>query len=209
LAENNFVNALILLVGASHFSLVVQLDIRYFTGGFMPRILFFFMMCLFLSLTACSKTDTSKKSSSAVATEKSPAPDVTVVSLADGRPLKLSDLKGKVVMLNFWATWCPPCREEIPSMMKLNSLMAGKPFQMVAVSIDEGGKPLIESFFKQTGMFLPTYLDASGAATKAYGITGVPESFIIDKRGILVKKVIGGFAWDSPEAVSFLEGLMK
>ncbi len=142
-------------------------------------------------------------------TEKSPAPDISVVSLANGSTLKLSDLKGKVVLLNFWATWCPPCREEIPSMMKLNKAMAGKPFQMVAISIDEGGKPAIESFFKESGFSLPTYLDESGASAKAYGITGVPESFIIDKQGVLVKKIIGGFAWDSPEAVSFLEGLMK
>jgi cytochrome c biogenesis protein CcmG, thiol:disulfide interchange protein DsbE len=173
----------------------------------MQRIFFLFIACLFLFLTACSKTDTPKKS--AVATEKSPAPDVLVKSLANGSTLKLSDLKGKVVLLNFWATWCPPCREEIPSMMKLNSLMAGKPFQMVAISIDEGDKSAIESFFKETGFSLPTYLDESGASAKSYGITGVPESFIIDKQGVLVKKIIGGFAWDSPESVSFLERLMK
>jgi thiol-disulfide isomerase/thioredoxin len=173
----------------------------------MQRIIFLFIACLFLSLSACTKPDSPKISS--VAKEKSPAPDVSVVSLSNGTPLKLSDLKGKVVLLNFWATWCPPCREEIPSMMKLNSLMSGKPFQMVAVSIDEGGKPAIESFFKETGFLLPTYIDESGASAKSYGITGVPESFIIDKQGLLVKKIIGGFAWDSPEAVSFLEGLMK
>ncbi len=145
----------------------------------------------------------------AVATEKSPAPNVSVVSLANGTPLKLSELKGKVVLLNFWATWCPPCREEIPSMMKLNGFMTGKPFQMVAVSIDEGGKKDIEAFFKETGFSLPVYLDESGASSKSYGITGVPESFIIDKKGVLVKKIIGGAAWDSPEVVAFIEGLMK
>jgi thiol-disulfide isomerase/thioredoxin len=173
----------------------------------MQRIFFLFTMCLILSLTACHKADSPKVS--AVAREKSPAPDVSVVSLANGSTLKLSDLKGKVVLLNFWATWCPPCREEIPSMMKLNSSMAGKPFQMVAISIDEGGKPAIESFFKASGFSLPTYLDESGASSKSYGITGVPESFIIDKQGVLVKKIIGGFAWDAPEVASYLEGLMK
>jgi thiol-disulfide isomerase/thioredoxin len=173
----------------------------------MQRRIFLFIACLLLPLAACSKTDTSKMS--IVATEKSPAPDVSVVSLVNGSTLKLSELKGKVVLLNFWATWCPPCREEIPSMIKLNRLMIGKPFQMVAVSIDEGGKPAIESFFKETGFSLPTYLDESGASVKSYGITGVPESFIIDKQGVLVKKIIGGFSWDSPGAVSFLEGLMK
>jgi len=173
----------------------------------MQRILFFFMVCLFLSLTACSKTDISKKT--AVAAEKSAAPDVSVVSLANGSTLKLSDLKGKVVLLNFWATWCPPCREEIPSMVKLNSVMTGKPFQMVAISVDEGGKQAVESFFKESGFSLPAYLDESGTSAKIYGVTGVPESFVIDKQGIIVKKIIGGFAWDSPEAVSFIEKLMK
>ena len=173
----------------------------------MQRLSFFLITCLFLSMTACTKTESTKMIT--VAKEKSPAPDVSVVALSNGSTLKLSDLKGKVVLLNFWATWCPPCREEIPSMMKLNTLMAGKPFQMVAISIDEGGKAAIESFFKGTGFILPTYLDESGASAKSYGITGVPESFIIDKQGVLVKKIIGGFAWDSPEAVLFLEGLMK
>jgi thiol-disulfide isomerase/thioredoxin len=129
--------------------------------------------------------------------------------MTDGSLLKLSDLKGKVVLLNFWATWCPPCREEIPSMMKLDKSMAGKPFQMVAVSVDEGGKPAVDSFFKESGFILPAYLDMDGKASKAYGITGVPESFVINREGILIKKIIGGLAWDSPEVVSFLEGLMK
>lgn len=173
----------------------------------MQRTLYVLMACLFLAFTACSKADTAKKS--AVATENGIAPDVSVVSLANGSVLKLSDLKGKVVLLNFWATWCPPCREEIPSMMNLNSLMAGKPFQMVAVSVDEGGRPAIESFFKKSGFSLPTYLDESGASAKSYGVTGIPESFVIDKQGVIVKKIIGGYAWDSPEAVSFLEELMK
>lgn len=94
-------------------------------------------------------------------------------------------------------------------MMKLNSLMVGKPFQMVAISVDEGGKTAVESFFNDSGLSLPTYLDASGASVKSYGITGVPESFIVDKQGVIVKKIIGGVTWDSPEVVSFLEGLMK
>jgi thiol-disulfide isomerase/thioredoxin len=173
----------------------------------MKRIIVY---CLILSvalLTAsCSKKDTTTVVGEV--RENKPAPVITVNSLKNV-PLKLSDLKGKVVLLNFWATWCPPCRGEIPSMMKLNSAMTGKPFQMVAVSIDEGGVPEIESFFKTSGFSLPTYTDPGGAAVKVYGITGVPESFIIDKNGILVKKVIGPLAWDSPETISFLEGLMK
>lgn len=173
----------------------------------MRRTVFLLAACMLFALVSCTKTEPVRKSS--VAQEKKPAPEISVVPLAGGAPLKLSELKGKVVLLNFWATWCPPCREEIPSMIKLNSAMAGKPFQMVAVSIDEGGKQDVESFLKQTGYNLPTYLDIDGNASRQYGITGVPESFIIDRQGVIVKKVIGGMAWDSSEVISFLEGLMK
>lgn len=167
--------------------------------------------CLILSAAVLMIAGCNKKEEAAGVSqvrENKPAPGITVNSLTNV-PLKLSALKGKVVLLNFWATWCPPCREEIPSMMKLNSAMAGKPFQMVAVSIDEGGVPEIESFFKTSGYSLPAYTDPGGEAVKAYGITGVPESFVIDKNGNLVKKVIGPLAWDSPETISFLEALMK
>lgn len=174
----------------------------------MYRLILLILLTFFCTLPACKKADTPKVAVN-IAAENSPAPDVSVVSLTDGTTLKLSDLKGKVVILNFWATWCPPCREEIPSMMKLNSLMSGKPFQMVAISIDEGGKSAIEAFFKESGFSLPTYLDPSATAGKSYGITGVPESFIINKNGVLIKKIVGGAPWDSPEIVTFLENLMK
>lgn len=174
----------------------------------MKRIVVYCLLLtvVLLMMTGCSK----QESAPAIAevSENKPAPEITVNSLKN-MPLKLSGMKGKVVLLNFWATWCPPCRDEIPSMMKLNSAMAGKPFELVAVSIDEGGVPEIEAFFKTSGYSLPTYTDPGGAAQKVYGITGVPETFIINKNGILVKKVIGPLAWDSPETISFLEGLMK
>jgi thiol-disulfide isomerase/thioredoxin len=172
----------------------------------MKRFLCLVILGAIVALTACSKKEEAKQQGPLQ--ENGPAPAITVNSL-NGKPLNLSDLKGKVVLLNFWATWCPPCREEIPSMMKLNSAMAGKPFQMVAVSIDEGGLPAIESFFKTSGFSLPAYIDPDNRAAKAFGITGVPETFIIDKSGILVKKVIGPMAWDSPDVLSYLDGLTK
>ncbi len=171
----------------------------------MKKLLVLFCCAVALA-TGCSKgTSNTPGKTPAV---KSQAPEISVVSL-DNQQLTLASLKGKVVLLNFWATWCPPCREEIPSMMKLNKFMAGKPFQMVCVSVDEGGKKAVEEFFKNSGFSLPAYTDPSGQVAKTYGITGVPETFVIDKNGVIVKKVIGGLDWNSPEVIAFLEGLMK
>jgi len=173
---------------------------------------FTLIYALFFSITTLVMTGCDKKPVKPVVNQSAvvskPAPDVTLKSI-NNESLTLSTLKGKVVLLNFWATWCPPCREEIPSMMKLNSAMAGKPFQMVAVSIDEGGKKAVEDFFKDSHFTLPAYLDPETSAAKVYGITGVPETFVIDKGGIIVKKVIGPMDWNSPEAIAFLERLMK
>ena len=174
----------------------------------MKVFLCLFALIVLIPVTACKDKGSQAPGTSTEAVEHKPAPEITVTPL-NGNSIKLSDLKGKVVMLNFWATWCPPCREEIPSMMKLNAAMAGKPFQMVAVSIDEGGKPAIESFFRTSGFMLPAYTDPGSKAAAAYGITGVPETFIIDKKGLIAKKVIGPFAWDGPEAAVFLDGLIK
>jgi peroxiredoxin len=139
--------------------------------------------------------------------EGNQAPDFTLNDLS-GRPIQLSSLKGKVVLLNFWATWCPPCREEVPSLVNLNRVMQGKAFQMLAVSIDEGGKDAVASFFKKTGVVLPALLDTQGKVSLLYGTSGVPETFVIDGQGVIVKKVMGGLDWNSTEVISYLDGLL-
>lgn len=174
----------------------------------MKKILYLLVVIALAAMSGCNRKESDMARNGSMSFESQPAPDVTVNSL-DGTALRLSSLKGKVVLLNFWATWCPPCREEIPSMIKLNKLMAGKPFQMVAISINEGGKPEVESYFQSSGLSLPAYTDPDNRAARAYGVTGVPESYIIDKNGIIVKKVIGPLSWDSPEVITFLEERMK
>lgn len=141
------------------------------------------------------------------AAEGNYAPDFTLKDL-NGQEVQLSSLKGKVVLVNFWATWCPPCREEIPSMMKLNQAMQGKPFQMLAISIDEGGKEDVERYFKKQGVSLPTLLDTDGKVSKRYGTTGVPETFVLNSKGLIVKKVIGPMDWGSPQVVAALDELI-
>jgi len=152
-------------------------------------------------LAGCNKPETP-------AIEGNPAPDFTLKDLA-GKPVQLSSLKGKVVLVNFWATWCPPCREEVPSMVRLNQAMQGKPFQMLAISIDEGGKDAVESFFRKGGVTLPALLDTDGKVAKRYGTTGVPETFVVDGKGVILKKVIGPMDWSAPEVIAALDDLTR
>lgn len=158
-------------------------------------------LLLVLALTGCSREQTAKP-----AIEGNPAPNFTLNTL-DGKSVTLADLRGQVVLVNFWATWCPPCRAEIPSLMRLNATMVGKPFRMLCISIDDGGAVAVQQFFRSSGMMLPALLDTDKKAGLAYGITGVPETFVIDKGGVILKKVVGGMEWDQPEVVAYLNDL--
>jgi peroxiredoxin len=162
----------------------------------MKKYLSLLFLVLLIGAAGCSRHE--EKLSQAV--EGSTAPDFTLKDLS-GKDVRLSDLRGKIVVLNFWATWCPPCREEIPSMMHLNQAMAGKKFQMLAVSQDEGGKEAIESYFSKSSNNLPALIDSDQKTGKRYGLTGVPETFIIDKNGVILKKVVGGMDWSRPEVI--------
>jgi len=176
----------------------------------MKKIVLVLLLIAASLLPACSKEKDSKKAAPASASkpvEGGAAPDFTVKDL-EGKDLQLSTLKGSVVLVNFWATWCPPCKEEIPSMIKLNKAMTGKAFRMLAISIDEDGKDAVENYFKGS-KDLPTYLDADGETAQLYGTTGVPETFIVDKQGIIRKKVVGGMDWNSPEVISYLDELLN
>jgi cytochrome c biogenesis protein CcmG, thiol:disulfide interchange protein DsbE len=133
------------------------------------------------------------------------APDFAAHDL-QGNPVRLAELRGEVVLLNIWATWCPPCREEMPSMQRLHEEFGPLGLQVVAVSIDAppgrfdrtgqiGGN--VEAFARDMGLTFPLWLDPAGDIQRAYRTTGVPESFVIDRDGRIVKKVIGATEWDS------------
>jgi peroxiredoxin len=180
-------------------------------GKGMSRIVLIALVLSVALFSGCSRENAEdankKKALSAEAVEGGAAPDFTLKDLA-GHDLKLSDLKGKVVLLNFWATWCPPCREEVPSLVSLNKQMSGKSFQMVTVSIDEGGKQAVEEFFKASGVTLPVLLDTERNVSSLYGTTGVPETFVIDRNGVIVKKVVGGMNWSDAAVVKSLDNLI-
>jgi peroxiredoxin len=115
-----------------------------------------------------------------------------------GKVWKLSSLKGRVVMINFWATWCKPCRDEMPSMEVLNKRLAGKPFQMLSIIFNDD-HDLAASFARRQGATFPVLAAADQKLTQAYMITGVPETFLVDADGILRHKFIGPYDWSSPE----------
>ena len=137
-----------------------------------------------------------------------PAPEFTLPGL-DGNMVKLVDYKGKVVLLNIWATWCPPCVEEMPSMEKLYQELKDEDFQILAVSIDVSGGNVVAPFMKKHKLSFPALTDTQGTLKSLYRTTGVPESFIIDKDGIIAEKIIGPRDWATPGVISYFRSLIQ
>ena len=137
-----------------------------------------------------------------------PAPDFTLKD-TNGKSYCLSDLRGKVVLVNFWATGCPPCRAEMPSMDKLNQLMQGEDFVMLAINIEPNGATTVPPFLANTPHSFPVLYDDQGVVQKLYGVFKFPESFVIRKDGIIDDKVIGAIDWARPETVSYFKALTK
>ncbi|CAN5180958.1 TlpA disulfide reductase family protein [soil metagenome] len=145
------------------------------------------------------------------------APEFEAVDMA-GRPVSLEQLRGQVVLLNVWATWCPPCRDEMPSMQRLHERLHERGLRVVAVSIDAarggfgaGGQPGgdVAAFVREMGLDFTIWHDPEGDIERVYRTTGVPESFVIDRDGSIVKKVIGGTEWDTPANVELFERLLE
>ncbi len=127
----------------------------------------------------------------------------------DGVYTRLSESKGKVVFLNFFATWCPPCRNEMPSMQKLHDKMKGSDFEMIAVSVDRGGSDRVKDFIRKNGYTFKVLLDGDGSAAKKYSVSSIPATFIIDKEGNVVHRAIGERDWGNDPVVSELKKLTK
>jgi len=126
-----------------------------------------------------------------------------------GNKVTLSDLRGKVVLVNFWATWCPPCLEEMPSMERLNEVIAGDDFVMLAVNAEENGRSVVPAFLEKTPYTFPILYDDKGVVQKRYGVFKFPESFIIQKDGTVVEKIIGPLDWSSLKTITHFKGLIK
>lgn len=129
----------------------------------------------------------------------------------DGASLQLSDLNGKVVLLNIWATWCPPCRKEMPSLDRLQAKLGGADFEVVALSIDTDAKglALVETFYTQVGIrHLRIFQDPTWTAGFKLGTVGVPTTLLIDRQGRELGRLTGTAEWDSGEALALVRGAM-
>jgi len=140
--------------------------------------------------------------------EPRPVQEVTFVD-GDARDLSLADFKGKVVLLNIWATWCAPCRHEMPTLDRLQAELGGPDFEVVALSIDRKGTSAVTAFYEEIGIeALQLYIDQSAAAQRALHVLGIPTTLLLDRNGQELGRLAGPAEWDSPEMVEFLRGLI-
>jgi len=140
---------------------------------------------------------------------RAPASELKLPDL-QGKMHTLGDYKGKVVLVNFWATWCPPCRAEMPSMQRLKQHMAGKPFAILAVDMGET-EAEVRSFLremKKANIDFTILMDKEGKELKSWKVSVFPTSFILDTEGKLRYSMLGSIEWDEYEAVHKIEGLL-
>jgi len=136
-----------------------------------------------------------------------PLPDLKLTDLS-GKSVQLSDYRGKVLFINIWATWCAPCRDEMPSMESLYQKLKGDGFEMIGISIDEGGLEVVKPFVKEFGLTFPILHNSTGDVQKKFMTTGVPETFLVNKNGIILHHMIGPTNWDRPIIVDALASLI-
>lgn len=135
-------------------------------------------------------------------------PPPLVLKDIKGKVVDLNSFKGQVVLVNFWATWCPPCREEMPSMQRLKEKLAGRPFVILAVDSAEGPEDL-NGFLDRIKVNFTILFDPSGSTAKSWKIFGLPTSFLIDKEGMIRYVLSGSKEWDEQESVSIIESMLQ
>ena len=164
------------------------------------------LVALWIVTTACSVPENSESEDvSGPAVEGRLAPQFSVKDRS-GQLHSLNDFRGKVVLVNFWATWCPPCIEEMPSMDSLQKTLDQEKFSIIAISVDDSWDP-VDTFIKLSNLDLNIYSDFEGKVAKLYGTHKVPETYILNKEGIVVRKILGEIDWTSPKVLSYLKEL--
>ena len=138
-----------------------------------------------------------------------PVPMISFVD-RDGREHKLADFRGKIVLVNLWATWCVPCRREMPSLDRLEARLGGGDFTVLALSQDRKGPAAVEKFLKEIGVAnLGVFVDASARSARKLGAIGLPTTVLLDREGRMVGRLIGSAEWDSDEAARLIKRVIQ
>ena len=123
-----------------------------------------------------------------------------------GTLFNFESTKGKVIIVNFWATWCPPCRHEMPTLDRLQGKLGGENFEVLALSIDRAGPKVVRAFVDRIGVkHLRLLIDETGASARNLGAYGLPVTLLIDPDGAELSRIIGPAEWDTPEMIAFFE----
>ncbi|MDR0388549.1 MAG: TlpA family protein disulfide reductase [Spirochaetaceae bacterium] len=138
--------------------------------------------------------------------QKGPAPDFTLKT-PGGASISLAALKGKVVFLNFWATWCGPCRVEMPSMEAVYGELKNRGFEVLAVDVQERAAD-VQNFLTEFGLSFPSVLDTTGRISRLYNITAFPTTFILDREGNIIIRLVGSINWNTPEMIAAFRTLL-
>jgi len=173
------------------------------------RLLFIGSLFLLIAMGPNPPTGGSRDTASPVDAEKSvnsKAPDFSLKD-AYGKSLSLSSLKGKVVLVNFWATWCPPCKAEMPSMNRLYNEIRSRGFEIVAISTDNSISP-VKDFLAKNRIDFPVLFDETKSVTRQYHVFSMPTTFLIDRGGMIVEKFYGEEDWTDPVIRKKIERLL-
>ena len=127
--------------------------------------------------------------------------------LLNGANITLSHYKGKVVFLNFWATWCGPCRSEMPSMEAVYQIFKNRDFEILAVNLGES-KEKVSSFMNQNNLTFPAVLDEKQITGSYYNVRAIPTTYIIDKRGLIIACLVGSIDWNTPKVIAAIEAAL-
>ncbi|MDT8376551.1 MAG: TlpA disulfide reductase family protein [Mariprofundaceae bacterium] len=137
-----------------------------------------------------------------------PAPDFSLAGL-DGKRLSLSSTRGKIVLLHFWATWCVPCRKEMPLLYELEKEFADQDFALMYVNVDRGNRAAVEKFLLGIGQYFHTLLDPGGEVRNTYEVRALPTSYIIGRDGKIIGKIIGERDWAGSQALDMVKALLN
>ena len=173
------------------------------------RFIFISSLFLLIAMGPTPSAGPGRDTATAAGAEKnsvSKAPDFTLKDV-HGRALSLSSLKGKVVLINFWATWCPPCKAEMPSMNKLYHDLRAQGFEVIAVSTDTS-LSTIKDFLAENRLDFPVLFDEDKTVTRQYHVFSMPTTFLVDRNGMIVEKFYGEEDWADPAVRKKIEKLL-